>query len=93
MNIIKNGLTIIGALSIVAMLWAVYTIEPVFHRFNSFDDKAFDVYQSLYNKVLETGNVAEATVWKAQVDKGIKISKIEEVMKLVANEHNFKNSW
>lgn len=90
MNIIKNGLTIIGALSIMAMLLAVYTIEPVYHRFNSFDDKVFDVYQSLFNKILDTGNVAEATVWKMQVDKDIKASKVEEVMRLVANEHDFK---
>ena len=66
------------------MLWVLYTIEPVFHRFNSFDDKTFDVYQSLFYKELDTGNIAEATVWKMQVDKDIKASKVEEVMKLVA---------
>lgn len=91
MNIIKHGLTIFGAFSIAAILWAVYTIEPAYHRFNSFDDKAFETYQSLFKNILKTGNAAEATVWKMKVDDGLKAAEVEEVMKFVANEHNIKN--
>lgn len=91
MNMIKNGLAIIGALTIVAILWSIYLIEPAYHRFNSFDEKAFDTYQSLFKNILETGNAAEATVWKMQVDEGLKAAEVEEVMKFVANEHNIKN--
>ena len=91
MNIMKNGLAIIGALSIVASLCSVYMLEPAYHRFNSFDEKAFDTYQSLFKNILKTGNVAEATVWKMQVDEGLKPAEVEEVMKFVANEHNIKN--
>ena len=91
MNIIKNGLTIIGALSIVTVLWVIYMIEPAYHRFNSFDEKAFDTYQAMFENILKTGNVAEATVWKMQVDEGLKAAEVEEVMKFVANEHNIKN--
>lgn len=87
----KNGLAVIGALSIVVFLYAIYLLEPVYHRFSSFDDKAFDTYQSLFNNILKTGNAAEATVWKMQVDEGIKVADVEEVMKFVANEHNIKN--
>ena len=90
MNIIKNGLTIIGAVSIVTILWVIYMVEPAYHRFNSFDDKAFDTYRTMFENILKTGNVAEATVWKTQVDKDIKALKVEEVMRLVANEHDFK---
>jgi len=91
MNIMKNGLAIIGALSVAVCLWAVYILEPAYHRFNSFDEKAFDTYQSLFKNILETGNAAEATVWKMQVDEGLKAAEVEEVMKFVANEHNIKN--
>ena len=91
MNIIKNGLAIIGALSVVLVLWAVYILEPAYHRFNSFDDKAFDTYQSLFKNILKTGNAAEATVWKIPVDENLKTEEVEEVMKFVANEHNIKN--
>lgn len=91
MNIMKNGLAIIGALSIAVFLWAVYILEPAYHRFNSFDEKAFTTYQSLFENILKTGNAAEATVWKMQVDEGLKTAEVEEVMKFVANEHNIKN--
>lgn len=91
MNFIKNGLTLFGAISVAAILWAIYLIEPAYHRFNDFDEKAFDTYQSLFKNILETGNAAEATVWKMQVDEGLKAAEVEEVMKFVANEHNIKN--
>ena len=87
----KNGFAVIGALSIAALLYALYMLEPAYHRFNSFDDKAFDTYQSLFKNILKTGNAAEATVWKMQVEEGLKASEVEEVMKFVANEHNIKN--
>lgn len=91
MKFIKNGLALLGALSVAAILWGIYLIEPAYHRFNSFDEKAFDTYQSLFKNILETGNAAEATVWKMQVDEGLKAAEVEEVMKFVANEHNIKN--
>ena len=91
MKVIKNGLSIIGVLSVVAILWAAYLLEPAYNRFNSFDDQAFNTYQSLFKKILESGNAAEATVWKMPVDEGLKPSDVEEVMKFVANEHNIKN--
>ena len=91
MKFIKNGLALLGAFSVVAILWGIYLIEPAYHRFNSFDEKAFDTYQSLFKNILETGNAAEATVWKMQVDEGLKTAEVEEVMKFVANEHNIKN--
>ena len=91
MNIIRNGFAIVGVLSIAVFLWAIYALEPAYHRFNSFDDKAFDTYKSLVENILETGNAAEATVWKMQVDEGLKVTEVEEVMKFVANEHNIKN--
>ena len=91
MNIMKNGLAVIGALSVVAFLCAVYMLEPAYHRFNSFDEKAFDTYQTLFKNILKTGNAAEATIWKMQVEEGLKPDEVEEVMKFVANEHNIKN--
>ena len=91
MTIIKNGLAIIGALSIAAILWVICMVEPAYHRFNDFDDQAAEVYRSLFDNILETGNAAEATVWKMSVADGLTASEVEEVMKFVANEHNIKN--
>jgi len=91
MNILRNGLAIIGALSIAAVLCAIYIIEPAYHRFMTFDDKAGETYLSLGKKILQTGNVADATVWKIPVKDGLKAKDVEEVMKFVANEHNIKD--
>jgi uncharacterized protein (DUF302 family) len=41
--------------------------------------------------LVETGNGAEATVWKRQVEEGLTAEDVEDVMRFVANEHNIKN--
>ena len=88
---IKNTLSIIGALCLVVVLWGLYIIEPAYHRFSSFDDKAFDTYKLLAEDILKTGNAVEATVWKMKVEDDLKVADVEEVMNFVANEHNIKN--
>jgi len=91
MKFIKNGLTLIGALTVIALLWAVYTLEPAYHRFSSFDDKASETYMALIKNILETGNAAEATVWKMKVNKGLSASDVDETLKFAANDNNIKN--
>lgn len=91
MNIIRNGLAIVGLLSLVAMLWIICIAEPAYHRFNDFDENAATVYKALFSELLQSGNVAEATVWKEPVADGLTAKEVEDVMKFVANEHNIKN--
>lgn len=91
MNIIRNSLAVLGLLSIAGILWLICMAEPAYHRFNDFDSKASNVYEDVFNKLLNTGNMAEATVWKQAVNNGLTASEVEEVMKFVANEHNIKN--
>ena len=91
MKLIKNGLTLIGALTIVALLWAVYKFEPAYNRFSSFDDKASETYIALIENILETGNAAEATVWKMKVKDGLSSRDVDETLKFAANDNNIKN--
>ena len=49
------------------------------------------VYMTLAERILETGNAAEATVWKAKVSDDLSAEDVEDVMHNVANEHNIKN--
>ena len=42
-------------------------------------------------QLLETGNAAEATVWKVKAADGLSAEDVEETMRFVANEHNIKN--
>lgn len=88
---IKNGLAVIGVLSIVAIFWAIYIIEPAYHRINSFDEKALTTYQELFENILDSGDVAQATVFKIQVKEGVTVADVEKVIQSVANKHNINN--
>lgn len=91
MNLIKNSLAFIGALLLIAILWAAYMLEPAYHRFSTFDEKAYDTYKMLATKILETGNAAEATVWKMKVKEGLSAKDVDETLKFAANDNNIKN--
>jgi hypothetical protein len=56
-----------------------------------YDDQALSAYAAIGKTLLETGNGAEATVWKIPVTDGLTAQDVEDTMKFVANEHNFKN--
>ena len=91
MGILRNLLAIIGALAIVAGLAAAPYLLEVKNRFAEFDEKAADTYIAMFNQVLETGNAAEATVWKSLVSEDLSPEDVDETIKFVANEHNIKN--
>ncbi len=59
--------------------------------FDEFDEKAMDVYSEMMEKVMLTGNAAEAMVWKIPVSEDLGVEDVEETMRFVANEHNIKN--
>jgi len=88
---IRNFLAFFGLLVIAALIFALIKFGPVYHELSSFDDKALEVYTEMAEKLLATGNMAEATVWKVPVAKGLSPDDVEETMKFVANEHNIKN--
>ena len=57
----------------------------------NFDPKAPEVYAEMAKTLIETGNAAEATVWKVPVAEGLAWEDVEDTMRFVANEHNIKN--
>lgn len=91
MTILKNIFSLIGVLTLVMLLVLLFKLEPVVQRFRSFDEQAMQVYMTLAERILETGNAAEATVWKAKVSDDLSAEDVEDVMRNVANEHNIKN--
>lgn len=91
MNIIKNGLALLGLLSLAAIIYAVVTFAPAYNRFNTFDEKAFETYKTLMTNILKTGNAAEATVWKMQVKDGLSAEDVDQTLKFAANDNNIKN--
>ena len=91
MKILKNSLALIGFAVIIVFFVLLYKLEPVYHRFSQFDEQALATYQTLASNILETGNAAEATVWKTKVQQDLSADDVEEAMRSVANEHNIKN--
>jgi len=89
--LLRNLFALVGFAAIALIIYGTVKMGPMMQSFNSFDDKAIDVYSEMMTKVLETGNAAEATVWKVPVNEDLSAEDVEETMKFVANEHNIKN--
>ena len=83
MNILRNVLALVGLLAIVVAVWAAIKIQPYYSAFQGFDDKAMVTYQAMATKLIESGNAAEATVWKQKVNEDLSIGDVEDVMKSV----------
>ena len=88
MKAIKAILMIIGAVAVVAVIYA-------FSAFNvgaitKLDPKAKDVYSHMGKVLLETGDIAKATVRKVKVAKGISPDELVESLNSVATEMGIK---
>jgi uncharacterized protein (DUF302 family) len=88
---LRNLFALVGVVVFAACIYAAVKFGPALEAFQSFDEKASDVYGEMIVKLLETGNSAEATVWKVAVEDDLTVEDVEETMKFVANEHNIKN--
>jgi uncharacterized protein (UPF0333 family) len=65
---LRNLFSLIGLAVVVAAIYAAVTFAPMMKAFDSFDEKAIGVYGEMMAVLLETGNAAEATVWKVPVE-------------------------
>jgi uncharacterized protein (DUF302 family) len=91
MLLIRNLLAIFGLIVLGVVLYAAIIIYPKVDQIKQIDSEAVNLYLDMFQKVIQTGDAAEATTWKVQVDEGLSTDEVEEVMKFVANEHNIKN--
>ncbi len=90
MAFIRNLLSIIGLLAILAGAYLYLKISPDIDAFRQLDPGARQVYTNMWQKLKATGNTADATVWKVPLAEGVSPEDAEETMKFVANEHNIK---
>ena len=54
------------------------------------DPKAPEIYKAMIQRLKESKNTADATVWKYPVEEGLTVEDVELSMKNIANEHNIK---
>ena len=88
---LRNLFALVGFIAVVIAIVAAIKMAPMIQSFKSFDEKAIDVYSEMMTLVVETGNAAEAMVWKVAVSEDLTADDVEETMRFVANEHNIKN--
>jgi uncharacterized protein (DUF302 family) len=88
---LRNLLALIGLLSVAGVIYLAVQLEPTMRVVDGFEDKAAAFYLETMEKLLKTGSMADATVWKVPVADGLSAAEVEETMKSVANEHNIKN--
>jgi uncharacterized protein (DUF302 family) len=88
---LRNLFALIGFIAVVVAIYIAIQMAPMMQAFESFDEKAIDVYSEMMSSVVETGNAAEAMVWKVAVSEDLTADEVEETMRFVANEHNIKN--
>lgn len=91
MKSIRNFLAVIGLLTIFGLFWAGFKFMPYYSTFKSFDPQAFATYEAMFDKLMKTGNAADATVWRREVKSGLTVADVEQDMKSVAIELNIKN--
>jgi uncharacterized protein (DUF302 family) len=88
---LRNLFALIGFAAVVIAIYGAVKMAPMIETFKEFDEKAIDVYGDMLMELLETGNAAEATVWKVAVEEDLTIEDVDETIKSVANELNIKN--
>jgi uncharacterized protein (DUF302 family) len=90
-KLIWNLLALLGLAIVALLITALVRYPGEMKALTQFDDQALSTYAEMGATLLETGNGAEATVWKVPVKDGLSADDVEQTMKFVANEHNFKN--
>ena len=88
MGLIRNLLALIGLLAIILVVGVYVKFSDTINRF---DPRAGEVFMELGKQTLESGSMAEASIWKIPVEEGLSPEEVEQTMKFVANEHNMSN--
>ena len=91
MGILGRLFALIGFVVVVGVLVAGFYFQKEIQAVQKFDQKAAEVYWDMMKTVVETGNAAEATVWRVPLSEDVSVEDAEDAMRAVANEHNIKN--
>ncbi len=88
---LRNLFALVGFIAVVVAIYAAVKMAPMMQAFDEFDENALGVYSDMMTTLIETGNAAEATVWKVPVEEGLTVEDVEIALRAVANELNIKN--
>jgi hypothetical protein len=86
MKILWNLLAVIGIVALIGGGFAYSKFKGEMDAFNELDPGAKKVYSDMWTKLKETGNSADATVWKKALAEGVSPDDAEEAMDSAAVE-------
>ncbi len=87
---IKNILSIIGALALVALIFVGVKFGGTINAASKLDPKAMGLYMDMMGEVIKTGSSASSMTRVVEVKDGIKPDDIVETMKEVAEEEDMQ---
>jgi len=91
MKFLRNLLTLIGIAAVAAMVYFGPGLWKYKVAFDGFDPKAFETYKEMADILVETGNAAAATVWRAKVADGLTFEDVDQSIQTIADERNIRN--
>lgn len=90
MGFIRNILALLGLVAIGIAVWIGPTAYKYKVAFDGFDEKAFEMYKGLGERLIEHGNAVGATVWSAKVAEGLTFEEVDQSIRNIAIERNIK---
>jgi len=90
MKFITGIFALIGVVAVGMMVWKGPMLYKYKVAFDGFDEQAFDTYKGMFDRLIESGNAAAATVWKVKVAEGITFEEVDESIKAVAVDLNIR---
>ena len=90
MNILKNILSVIGALIIVGLLvvYVKFDLGDKMDKVSKLDPMAMGAYMNMFDAVLTTGRSADAMVRKVKINPEVSTEEVIESMKSIAADAN-----
>jgi uncharacterized protein (DUF302 family) len=86
---LKNILSAIGAIALIALVYIVVNFGGMISGVSSLHPDAMGYYMDMFNKVIKTGNSADAMVRKIKINDDISTEDVVESMNEIAEENNF----
>jgi uncharacterized protein (DUF302 family) len=86
---LKNILSAIGAIALIALVYMMVNFGGMMSKTSSLHPDAMGYYMDMFDKVLKTGNSAEAMVRKVRINDDVTTDDAIETMTGIAEENNF----
>lgn len=86
---LKNILSAIGAVAVLVLVYMMISFGGMMSKVSSLHPDAMGHYMNMFEKVLETGDSAEAMIRKVKINDDVSTEDAIETMKSIAGENNF----